>query len=284
MARDRANIRTDMLGDTSYRELSINAQHLYHHLMIHPSLTYAGVADWRPGRLAKMSANGSRSHVEAAARELQDAYFIYCDDEAEEVFIRSFVRHDGLLKRHQLPIAMANAYAEVASPEIRRFFIHELKRLREEEPELKAWDEPRVKQLFTEPSQDMKSVVQAAPQAVLHAVPQAMDHAIGHAVNDGVESLCATTTATPTTTPPSGGGSGGRRKPERPLPESWTPSSAHSTYAEDNGINLDFQAERFRNHAQANDRRARDWDAAFRNWLLKAEKSPASTKNPLWDA
>src|SRR5690606_616450 len=103
------------------------------------------------------------------------------------------------------------------------------------------------------------------------------------AVNDGVESLCATTTATPTTTPTDVGGSGGRRKPERPLPDKWIPNSAHISYAEDNGINLDFQAERFRNHAQANDRRARDWDAAFRNWLLKAEKSTTATKNPLWD-
>ncbi|MBB5748559.1 hypothetical protein [Micrococcus sp. TA1] len=74
-----------------------------------------------------------------------------------------------------------------------------------------------------------------------------------------------------------------RRKPERPLPGDWAPTPAHSRYAEDNGINLDFQAERFRNHAQANDRRARDWNAAFRNWLLKAEKSPTATKNPLWD-
>jgi hypothetical protein len=75
-----------------------------------------------------------------------------------------------------------------------------------------------------------------------------------------------------------------RRKPERPLPTGWAPNSAHSNYAEDNGINLDFQAERFRNHAQANDRRARDWDAAFRNWLLKAEKSTTASKNPLWDS
>lgn len=76
--------------------------------------------------------------------------------------------------------------------------------------------------------------------------------------------------------------SAGRRKPERPLPPEWLPTEAHRAYANDNGISLDFQADRFRNHAQANDRRARDWDAAFRNWLLKAEKSTTS-KNPLWD-
>lgn len=75
-----------------------------------------------------------------------------------------------------------------------------------------------------------------------------------------------------------------RRKPEVPLPASWTPNRAHNSYATENGINVDFQAERFRNHAQANDRRARDWDAAFRNWLLKAEKSPTTKSNPLWDA
>ena len=74
-----------------------------------------------------------------------------------------------------------------------------------------------------------------------------------------------------------------RRKPERPLPADWLPNESHKAYANENSISLDFQADRFRNHAQANDRRARDWDAAFRNWLLKAEKT-TTTKNALWDS
>jgi hypothetical protein len=62
----------------------------------------------------------------------------------------------------------------------------------------------------------------------------------------------------------------GRKKP---LPASWAPNEAHTQYARDEGINLAFQAERFRTHAEANDRRIVNWDAAFKNWLLKAERT-----------
>ena len=73
-----------------------------------------------------------------------------------------------------------------------------------------------------------------------------------------------------------------RRKPERPLPADWAPNDTHKSYASTEGINLTFQAERFTNWAKAKDARYRDWDAAFRNWLLKAEKSQTNSPSP-WD-
>ena len=65
----------------------------------------------------------------------------------------------------------------------------------------------------------------------------------------------------------------GRKKPATPIPASWSPNDTHAQYAAAEGIALDFQAERFRTHAEANDRRIVNWDAAFRNWLLKAERT-----------
>jgi len=68
-----------------------------------------------------------------------------------------------------------------------------------------------------------------------------------------------------------------RRKPERPLPDGWEPTDGHTQYATEHRLNLTREAQRFRDHAQANDRRARDWDAAFRMWLSKAaERTPAT--------
>lgn len=64
-----------------------------------------------------------------------------------------------------------------------------------------------------------------------------------------------------------------RKKPAVKLPASWKPNSTHTQYAKDEGIALDFQAERFRTHAEANDRHIVNWDAAFKNWLLKAERT-----------
>ena len=61
-----------------------------------------------------------------------------------------------------------------------------------------------------------------------------------------------------------------RRSPETPLPDSWKPSSAHEDKAREKHLDVNLQAEAFRNHAATHDRRARNWNAAFSNWLIKA--------------
>lgn len=61
-----------------------------------------------------------------------------------------------------------------------------------------------------------------------------------------------------------------RRSPERALPRDWMPNVTHADLATAEGVDLSREADRFRDHARANDRKQRDWDAAFRNWLRKA--------------
>lgn len=68
-----------------------------------------------------------------------------------------------------------------------------------------------------------------------------------------------------------------RRKPETSLPDDWQPTEDHRIYAARYQLDVDREAERFRNHAAMKDRRVRDWNAAFRNWLDKArEFAPAA--------
>jgi hypothetical protein len=62
-----------------------------------------------------------------------------------------------------------------------------------------------------------------------------------------------------------------RRKPEVPLPDTWKPDEA---WTEENLPGLSGEEYRrvmgaFRAHAQAHDRRCRDWDAAWRQWVHK---------------
>ena len=69
-----------------------------------------------------------------------------------------------------------------------------------------------------------------------------------------------------------------RRAPETALPADWTPTDAHRKYASENRVDVDREAFKFRNHAAANDRRQRNWNAAFTTWLAKAtEWAPAAT-------
>jgi hypothetical protein len=59
----------------------------------------------------------------------------------------------------------------------------------------------------------------------------------------------------------------GARKPEIPLPSDWAPKPAHVALARERGVDGRHEEAQFRAHAEANDRRQRDWDAAFRMWL-----------------
>jgi hypothetical protein len=74
--------------------------------------------------------------------------------------------------------------------------------------------------------------------------------------------------------------SSSRRSPETKLPEGWKPNDAHRQKAAEKHLDAMMLAEGFRNHAETNDRRARNWDAAFRNWILKATPgTPPQSRN-----
>jgi hypothetical protein len=64
--------------------------------------------------------------------------------------------------------------------------------------------------------------------------------------------------------------SGVTRKRATQLPDSWTPTETHQNLAAELGVLLVPETVKFRDHAKANGRAAKDWDAAFRNWLRKA--------------
>lgn len=55
-----------------------------------------------------------------------------------------------------------------------------------------------------------------------------------------------------------------------PLPQTWKPTAEHETRAREGQLDLKSEAENFRLHAEAHDRRAANWNAAFTMWLKKA--------------
>jgi hypothetical protein len=154
MARDHAAIRIDMWKDDDFRNLSGAAQLLYVQLLSSASLSYAGVADWRPARLAGITADASRQSVEAAMGELARGLFVVTDDETEEVLIRSFLKHDGLLQKPNVTKAMVTAYDRTVSPTLRGVLVWELRKLHDRHPEWKGFALPTVQELLTNPSID----------------------------------------------------------------------------------------------------------------------------------
>ena len=292
MARDRANLRTDMISDDDYRSLTRDEQWLYKLLLIHPSLSYAGVADWRPGRLASTAAGTTAADVRRIGAGLQSKYFIYVDEETEEVLIRSFVKHDGLLKQYRLPISMANDYAAISSPEIREFFIFELCRIRDAEPGMKCWEFDRVKKLLCRPAKNMKELTfdDALPLSFgdAHADPNAkgygdgygIGYAEGYGASPGKGYGLLTTTATSTTTsPPKGGDTAGpvdkspHGKSGTRLPANFSMDTRMHGWALENTPNVDARAstQKFKSHYRSvagPQQFKTDWVEAWKAWLL----------------
>jgi len=61
-----------------------------------------------------------------------------------------------------------------------------------------------------------------------------------------------------------------RRSPKIPIPDDWAPGPEHAKRASENGLSLSLEATKFRAHAEAQDRRAVRWGAAFTTWLANA--------------
>jgi hypothetical protein len=139
MARTHARLKLAMWADEDFRDLPGESQWLYMLLMTSSGLSYAGVADWRPARIAPMAVDVSPDRVESAAVELEQNHYIVIDRDTEEVLVRSFIRNDGLMEQPNVAAAMVKAYGAIASRTLQAVIVHELKRLYKEEPTLKAW-------------------------------------------------------------------------------------------------------------------------------------------------
>ena len=159
MAREHAAIRLDMWSDDDYRARSFLAQWLYEFLMTTATLSYAGVADWRPPRIAGHASDLTPEMVATAARELEEYFFVVTDPETEEILVRSFLRHDGLLKKPNVTKAMVTDFKAVVSMKLRAVIVHELQRLSVEFPNWSAWGSQDIQSLMLKPSFDPKGRV-----------------------------------------------------------------------------------------------------------------------------
>jgi hypothetical protein len=262
-----------MWSDGDWRALPVGAQHLYMLILTHSTLNYAGVGDWPPGRLAALTAGRTAADIESDAEHLRDAAFIYTDLDTEEVLVRSFLRHDGVIKHPRLHVSMANDWACVASPDIRAFVAFELSKLHDGDPSLPLWKDARVKKILLAEAKDLKGFSQSFPIAE----PKPMANPLP---KDSQSFSMQTATATATTTSSNEDKRSGPRKRGHRLPEDFAVTPEMYQWASSKGFSIDIQAstERFINHwtaASGSTATKLDWVAAWRNWLLGDQQRAA---------
>lgn len=212
MAREVANVQTAIWGSPDWKQLRIEEQWLYLHLLSHPSLTYAGVVDWFPKRIAAAGVGVNAEQIVEIARNLESQRFVFISDETDEILVRSFLRHDGLLKQPKLSVSMAKAFAAIASSEIQQIVVHELQKLRQEYPLWKAFESEKVQSILKLEGADM------AEFRVNRGQDLAFDLGLGlpQTAGNGLPIGLPLPTSTSTSTSPKGDGSGAPRKRSAP--------------------------------------------------------------------
>lgn len=131
MARDYGKLLYRIWNNTGWTRLTHHAQYLYMALLSHPTITFAGVCEYRPRKLAQNSADWTAPDIETAAHELEAAGFLIIDRNSEEAFIRSFHRNDGCLKQPNLGTRAARDISNVSNT-LKPYIAYELCRLRDE--------------------------------------------------------------------------------------------------------------------------------------------------------
>lgn len=140
MARDHARVQTAIWRDEEFRLLSAQSQYVYLLLVSQPTLSYVGVMDWWPNRLAVLSKGTEEQDIYNAVKQLMDHRFVFLDTDTSEILVRSYVRHDGVMLRKNMGKAMGRALEKVVSLDIRKLVLNELARLYRQDPKLHGWE------------------------------------------------------------------------------------------------------------------------------------------------
>lgn len=140
MARDHARLLVTIWDDDDFTSLSTDAQTVYFSLISSRDLSWCGVAPLLPQRLIRNATDLTDRKVRNAMAALAAARFLVIDRETAEVLVRSYVRHDGILKQPNVTKALARALDRVHSDSLRDAVKDELGRLLADEPDLRGWD------------------------------------------------------------------------------------------------------------------------------------------------
>ncbi len=142
MTEDRerfAQILCRIWDDDDWKALSPRAQWFYMLLVSQASLNRAGIIALTSRRWAKLAKGPSvAEQISAAMAELGKADFIVVDEDTEELFVRSYMRNDGLSKRPNVFKRALREATEVLSTKIRKALIVELRRLEHPDAEVAA--------------------------------------------------------------------------------------------------------------------------------------------------
>ena len=132
MPRSEARIFASIWDDEDCLSLSVSARHMYYVVLLtQPDLSHCGVIPLREARWAKKSRQ-SLDEVCAALKELEAVGWTVTDHETRELFARSLVRRDKILRQPKMWLPLTASIGQIDSVHIRAALLCELVRTRGE--------------------------------------------------------------------------------------------------------------------------------------------------------
>lgn len=144
MAREFAQIRLSIWMDDDFTALTTEQQLVYLMLSSQPTINLAGVLDYLPGRLARLSGGLTAAKVGRIIAELEERSFVFLDTDTDELLVRSLIRTSGAWKTPNSAQAIALNTQQVMSRKLRSVLLTELHRIVQEAMTAGQWEKSRT--------------------------------------------------------------------------------------------------------------------------------------------
>lgn len=270
MARDHARIHARVWTDPEFTALPRDAQWLYFAILSQPTLSFAGVTTFTIKRLARLAADTDPQTIQASLDILQEHRLVLVDDDTDELWVRSFVKNDGVLKSPNLLKRMVADVGGVMSPRIRAAFGWE-------------WHTRLARQVADGHLDAVGDTLQALPEPPAANPWETLSGTLppsgGNPSSGGSPTRAApapTPSPTPSTSPtPEDGAADASPRSDRAvkLPDGWRPDPEPQLVAAIGGQQAAAREfDRFCDYWRAKGGQAgrkTDWQATWRNWLRR---------------
>lgn len=126
LARSEARIKTSIWSDDDFLTLDFGAQRLYLLILSQPTVTLCGVVPLMARRWARLASNTTVANINKALVALAQRQYVVVDETTDELWIRTFVKHDRVLDKPNVMVAMSRDFATIQSQRIRERFLEGL--------------------------------------------------------------------------------------------------------------------------------------------------------------
>lgn len=140
MSSDHRRIYLSIWDDPTFTGLTAEQQAIYFQHLSHRDLSWCGVLPYLPERLTPLSKGMTKPRAVSSISALVRVGLLVVDRTTAETLVRSYVRHDGIIKQPNVTVAMVKALNRVHSPHIVEAIEREIMRLLVDEPNARGWE------------------------------------------------------------------------------------------------------------------------------------------------